>query len=306
MLVFRYVCLLLSFFTGLSQADDGDASLEVRLTEVIWEWSPYYTSVGALVPLTDAPPNVAGMDVSEFEVYQQLAASSLKPNVMLLEASVYPMPLLGTYLRSQYPEQYDHDDRRFRLIPAMTSGFQEPWAVSAFFGNDMVFVRSGQPKKETNRGYMGFLLSAGKKHIKDNRLIDDDWFEFEWKMKGERIFEQDRLSWSFRLGSRLHRNPEIKSTAYVGVTRSALDFNAPALSWLQNSQLKLVTEFIADSGQFARQEAILGKKVPVQWLKSAVQLDVGVIYEGLAKYSGELRATGNPGWIFVIRPNVEF
>lgn len=304
--IHRSALLLLIGCASLAFADDGDASLEVRRTEVIWEWSPYYTSVGVLIPLTDAPPNIAGEGVSEVEVYSHLLASSLAPNVFLLEASVYPMPLLGTQIRKNSPESYDRDDNHLRVIPALTAGFQEPWAVSFFFGNDMIFLRPGQENRETNRGYMGFLVSYGDQHIKDNRLIDDDWFEVEWKMKGERIFKEDRLSWSFRLGTRFHRSPNIENTAYFGLTRSALDFNAPMLSWLQNSQVKLISEFLQKTGTFARQEVILGKKIPIRTWKSAMQLDFGFIYERQAKYSGELLNTGRTGFTFVIRPNIEF
>jgi hypothetical protein len=288
------------------RADDGDPALEVRQTEYIVELSPYYSSVAAIIPLTDAPPSVAGDELSEFDVYQRLLGSSLKPGMLLLEASIYPMPLLGTYIRRQHPERYERDDQHFRLIPALTAGFQEPWAISAFFGNDMIFMRPGQAKKETNRGYMGFLVSYGDQHIKDNRLIDDQWFEVEWKMKGERIFEQDRLSWSFRVGTRFHRHPNIENTLYVGVSRSALDFNADLLSWLQNSEVKLMTEVLQSSGTFARQELILSKKVPIRSMKTAMKLDFGFIYERAAKYSGELLSTGGTGFTFIIRPNIEF
>jgi hypothetical protein len=178
--------------------------------------------------------------------------------------------------------------------------------VSTFFGNDMLFMRPGQPKKETNRGYMGFLVSYGDQHIKDNRLIDDDWFELEWKMKGERIFEQDKLTWSFRVGTRFHRHPNIENTAYFGISRSALDFNGPLLSWLQNSEIRLMSEFLQTSGTFARQEVILGKKIPIRSIKSAMQLDFGFIYERQAKYSGDLLSTGRTGFTFIVRPNISF
>jgi hypothetical protein len=302
----KALAIALVAMSAAARADDGDSSLEVRQTEFLVEISPYYSSVAAIFPLTDAPPNVAGDEVSEFDAYRRLLGSSLKPSMLLLEASVYPMPLLGTYIRRQHPERYERDDRHFRLIPALTAGFQEPWAISAFFGNDMIFMRPGQPKKETNRGYMGFLVSYGNRHIKDNRLVDDEWFEVEWKMKGERIFEQDRLSWSFRVGTRFHRSPDIENTVYFGVSRSALDFNANLLSWLHNSEVKLMTEVLQGSGTFARQELILGKKVPIRSMKSAMKLEFGFIYERAAKYSGELLTTGGTGFTFILRPNIEF
>jgi hypothetical protein len=288
--------------------DDGDARIEVKQTEVIWEWSPYYSSVGLHIPLIDAPQEIALGDMGEDEVYRRLFASTLDPTVLLLEASVYPMPLLGTSLRKNSPRTYESDSHHLNIIPALTAGFQEPWAVSAFIGNDLLFIRPGQAIKETNRGYMGYLFSFGKKHIADNRLIDDDWVEFEWKMKGERIFKEDRLSWSFRLGTRQHRNPDIKSTVYFGISRSSLDFEAPLLSWLQNTKINLMSEFIRDSGRFSRQEIIFGKKLPMKaggWI-AAWQIETGVIYQKQAKYVGSLGQTLDSGATFVLRPNIEF
>ncbi|MDF3822722.1 hypothetical protein P3G55_22680, partial [Leptospira sp. 96542] len=41
-----------------------------------------------------------------------------------------------------------------------------------------------------HRGYMGYLLSCGAQHIHNNVLIDDNWCELEWKLKGERTFRE--------------------------------------------------------------------------------------------------------------------
>lgn len=288
-------------------ADDGDARLEVKLSEILWELSPYYSNVGLLVPLGNSLQSVANETMSEAEVYRNLFAQATSPDVFLLEASIYPMPWLGTELRRNSPDLYARDGRGLNLIPALTEGFQEPWAISAFLGSDMIFVRPGQPIKESNRGFMGYLLSYGGKHIANNRLIDDEWLEFEWKMKGERIFKDDRLSWSFRLGARFHEHPEIADTWYVGISRSSLDFNAPILSWLHNTKLNLLTEVLQDSGKFSRQEIIFGKKLPVasNWM-AAWQIEFGAIYDSRNKYSGTLEQQTEKGTTFVLRPNIEF
>lgn len=288
-------------------ADDGDARLEVKQTEVLWELSPYYTSVGLLVPLGNSLQTLANEAMGEAEVYGELFAKSGSPDVFLLEASIYPMPWLGTELRKNSPGLYGRDARGANLIPALTAGFQEPWAVSAFLGNDLLFVRPGQAVKETNRGFMGYLLTYGNKHIANNRMFDDDWLEFEWKMKGERIFNDDRLSWSFRLGARFHRHPDIADTLYLGISRSSLDFNAPMLSWLHNTKINLLTEFVQDSSRFSRQEIIFGKKLPARsrWL-AAWQIEVGAIYDSRNKYRGALSQQTEKGTTFVLRPNIEF
>ncbi|MFN0037926.1 MAG: hypothetical protein ACKVP2_00225 [Burkholderiales bacterium] len=285
----------------------GEVTTKPR-TEVIWEWGAYYTSVGLNIPLTDeAVPE--GGEMSETEVYATLLANSLRPRVLLLEASVYPMPILGTWIRSHEPGLYEDAwiaGHRVNLLQALTAGFQEPWAVSVFFGNQIRFTRRGEQDRDTNRGYMGYLVSAGKKHIRDDVLIDDDWLELEWKMKGERKFAGERLSWSFRAGTKFHRNPEIANVVYLGIGRSNLDFGWKYFSWLKNSRVYLLTEFTSDSMTFARQELLFAKKLPLQSCRCALELGVGLIYESDVKYTGSLANTDRNALSLVLRPNLEF
>src|SRR6185503_589681 len=249
-----------------------------------------------------------GGQLSEIDVYRQLFERSYRPNVIALEASVYPMPILGTWIRRHHPGFYD--DARIvgdvNLVQAITAGFQEPWAVSAFFGSQMKFTREGGTERGTNWGYMGDLVSAGKKHIKNNVLIDDDWIEAEWKLKGERMFNEERLSWSFRGGARLNRNHDIANTLYIGTRRSNLDFKSRFLSWLDNSRIDLFTEFAMDRRGLVRQEIIFGKKYPFESRKMAWELDFGVIYERARKYTGDLAPLAKTGFTLVLRPNLVF
>lgn len=278
-------------------------------TEVLREWGAYYSSVGLYVPISDDPfPD--GGQMEEFDVYRQLFERSLRPNVLILEASVYPMPILGVVTRRHRPQFYDQfalgGGDNLNLIQAVTAGFQEPWAVSLFLGGQMKFSRAGESERDTNRGYMGYLVSAGKKHIKENVLIDDDWIELEWKMKGERTFKEERLSWSFRLGAKANRNPEIADTVYVGISRSSLDFKSPFLSYLHNSRVKLFTEFASDNARLVRQEIIFGKKYPIESKRIAWELDFGVIYERADKYTGGLAPLAKTSYTLVFRPNIVF
>ena len=41
--------------------------------------------------------------------------------------------------------------------------------MSAFFGSQMKFTRPEETERSTNRGYIGYLVSAGTKHIKEQR-----------------------------------------------------------------------------------------------------------------------------------------
>lgn len=276
-----------------------------REIEFIRELGAYYTSVAVQIPLADEPVT-EGSDMSEGEVYRRLFAASARPSALLLEASIYPMPLLGTHLKKHSPDFYDTRWLGVDVVPAVTAGFQEPWALSAFVGADMRFTRPGEAARDTNRGYMGYLMSVGNRHIRDNVMIDDDWLEFEWKMKGERIFVADRLTWSFRVGGRWHGHPEIRDTVYLGISRSDTNYGLPLLRWLNNTQVTLTTEFSQKDFEFLRQEVIFGKKLPMSRWFSALQFDIGVIHEQRGKYTGQLGAESAGGTTFVFRPGLEF
>jgi len=301
----RLACLLLiASASALAQEKPTeklvDKAAEKSKVEVITEFGAYYSSVGLYIPVGDDLPDGGKLD--EQDVYKQLFQRSYKPNVVALEVSVYPMPLLGVWLRKEHATFYDIAPS---VVQAVTAGFQEPWAVSAFFGSQMKFTRPEEGERGTNRGYVGYLLSAGTKHIKSNVLIDDDWIELEAKMKGERIFREDRLEWSFRLGGKYNSNRDIANTIYLGLRRSNLDFKSPFLSFLDNSRVDLFTEFGTD-GSLLRQEIIFGKKYPLESRRMAWELDFGVIYERAAKYSGDLAPLAKNSLTVVFRPNLVF
>jgi hypothetical protein len=306
------VFLSLLFATGVALADAPSSDAKVNEKprfEVLWEWDAYYTSVGLHIPLNEEQLPDGG-DMTEFEVYRHLFARSLKPGLFMLEASVYPMSALGVWVRKHEEQLYEDanigGNRHFNAIQAVTAGFQEPWAVSAFVGSEMQFTKAGQDRRDTNRGYMGYLFSAGKKHIKDNVLIDDDWFEVEWKLKGERVFMDDRLAWSFRVGTKVNRNRDIADVIYLGINRSSLDFRGPFLSWLDNSNMRLLTEVSSDQFHLLRQEVIFGKKYPLPSWGVALELDFGVIYEKAQKYTGSLAYLAETSYSLVFRPNINF
>jgi hypothetical protein len=292
----RFASLLLLLAAGAAFGQDRPKA------EVITEWGAYYTSVGLYIPIS-AEQFPDGGRLNEIDVYRQLFERSWRPNVVAFEASVYPMPIAGVWLRQEYLDFYD---RAPSLIQAATAGFQEPWAVSAFFGSQMKFSRPDETERGTNRGYMGYLVSAGTKHIKSNVLIADDWLELEWKLKGERIFKEDRLDWSFRVGGRYNSNRDIADTLHIGLRRSNLDFRSPFLSWLDNSRIDLLTELAVDGLTLVRQEVIFGKKYPLESRKYALELDFGLIYERASKYSGDLAPLAKTAVTVVFRPNIVF
>jgi len=276
--------------------------------EFVWELDPYYSQVSLHFPLTDAPiPEITG--TNEFAVYRKLFIDSLVPRFMLVEAAVFPMPLIGVGLKEYQRDFYkgfNVGSSDLNLLEAVTAGFQEPYAFSIFLGDMVSFVKPGQEKISSNKGYMGYMISYSNQHIKRNVLIPDHNVEIEWKMKGERIFKEDKLSWSFRLGSKLHENPDITNTLYFGLRRSNLDFTADFLSLLNNSSIDFRWDFSAKDGRPLRQEYVIGKKFPIKRWGVALKMDVGVIWENSARYTGALRDKDFQNLSAVIRPNIEF
>ncbi|HEB02752.1 MAG TPA: hypothetical protein ENI12_05910, partial [Nitrospirae bacterium] len=114
------------------------------------------------------PPSIAGLPARlkfiTFPRKSETAQGSYIPRFMVLEASVYPMPIAGVLVKSNADQQYKNGGaiNHFNVIQAITEGFEEPWAVSLFLGNVMNFKRAGSPEMEGgNKGFMGYLLSAG-------------------------------------------------------------------------------------------------------------------------------------------------
>lgn len=277
---------------------------EVELTP---ELDAYYSNLGLHIPLTNRPiPDVG--ESNELKVYSDLFKNSLTPRFLLLEASVFPMPALGTYLKKNNRSFYDSsgsgDD--FNFIGSITAGFQEPYSFSLFFGDVVTFVKPGERRNGSNKGYMGYLFTVADQHIKNNQLITDKSLEIEWKLKGERNFSDEKLNWSFRIGAKIHDNPEIADVIYLGLRRSNLDFKSSALSWLKNSSFDFRWDFGIQEAGLLRQEYIIGKKLPLKDYNLALRLDMGMIWQNSKYYSGSLMDRDSDRVTIVFRPNLEF
>ncbi|HUS24632.1 MAG TPA: hypothetical protein VM369_06770 [Candidatus Binatia bacterium] len=271
------------------------------------EWTPeltaYYSNVELAVPLTARPvPQLHGAD--ELQLYRALLLEALRPQVLLFEASVYPMPVLGAWVRRRHPSLYDEArSGGTNWIEAVTAGFPEPAAVSVFLGSSASLAPAAGAAGTSNRAHVGTLLSFGTEHIAHNRLLHEPWYELEWKLKGDRQTPGRRLSWSFRLGTRQHSDPDIADTVYLGLKRGHLDFAAPVLTWLDNSDAELTVAACARG--LAAAQVLAGKSYPLQRWHLALALQAGLVYESDRVYTGRL-AEPRDNVIFVLRPNVGF
>ena len=304
--------LPLFFYPPLALAEDevthSPSMEEGTSSEIMWEFDPYYTDVGIFLPLSTEPILTITSD-DELEIYRSLIKGSAIPRYMWIEASIYPMPILGSYLKEQTPEFYNRwqvGSGGTNFLESATAGFQEPWAASAFFGNIANLVRPGETRTGSNMGYTGYLISAGSKHIKENIFIADNWYELEWKIKGTRNFPNDKLQWSFRVGGKFHDNPYVTNVAYAAIHRSNLNASFPFLNWINNSELDLKIHLSQLTSAIIRSEMIIGKKYPLANRNFTPTLNVGLIWSSPQEYSGLLSTSDKNTITLVFRPSIEF
>ncbi len=307
-----------------------------------FEFDPYYSDVAFYLSLTKRPVPFLGEE-NEASIYKNLLYDSPLPRFFLLELSAYPLPCLAVYLKKNHRQFYNRADigEDANLIQSICSGFEEPYAVSIFLGNLVSFkprpspTGEGKPQsaekrssqnqrpvsssatgqrdiaEESGKGYSGYLFSRGNYHIKDSELIRDNWYEVEWKVKGDRIAPDRKMSWSFRIGAILHEHPEIKDVIYFSLHRDRIDYQIHELSFLKNTELEYRFDVNKQNWKVIRHFFLVGKSFPlgspVAKKKLVFKLRLGFLWEGEEKYTGSLARLKKEGYFqFLFRPNVEF
>jgi len=275
--------------------------------ELVFEPDAYYTDVDLIIGLTKSPIPQLG-ELTESEIYGKLLSrAALLPQFLVLEASVYPMPYLGTYIREHNERFYDNAQisGSFNWIKAVTAGFDEPYAVSLLAGNVANFYVPGNSDTK-GLGYSGYLFSMGNYHIKDNVLVQDQWREYEWKMKGDRKSPVKKLSWSFRIGAKLHGNPNIADVIYFSIRRSRVDYQPEESSIFHNSGFEYTYEMDSRTFDAIRHYFFVEKKWPVKNRRMAYSLAVGFVWDSEKMYTGVLATGQGNNFQFILRPNIEF
>jgi hypothetical protein len=311
MLALLVATLLIAAAVPVARAEDDQPAVPPtpppELYKIEFEPDAYYTSLGLYLALTKAPiPHVG--EQSEKNLYLTLLSRAYAPRFLVIEGSVNPLPYLGTYIKEHHESFYEEAQitGSFNWVQAITAGFEEPYAVSVFLGN-IVDFSIPEDKKSKGIGYSGLLYSRGTYHIKNNTLIRDDWWEMEWKVKGDRKTQDQKLGWSFRFGAKLHGNRDITDIYYLSFRRSRLDYRPKNDSLFNNSGFEYTVDFERGTFTPIRHYFFVDKKWPLENKKMAFSLATGFIWESPKKYSGDL-ATDHSGsqTQIILRPNIEF
>lgn len=270
------------------------------------ELDPYYSNIAYFKALDDTPIPELGKR-TEREVYRDLFYRSYLPRFVLVEASINPMPILGVWLKSKAAEEVYNNMRvtqDLNLVEVVTAGFEEPYALSLFFGN-MVKYKSDDSSAIQSKGFMGYLASFGHLHIRNNKLVEDRWGEFEWKIKGDQILADRSLSWSFRFGIKIHDNPLITDEFYIALKRTRIQEHGDIYSWIQNGGIEFKYRMDKNSGATIGQQLIIDKKIPIKKNGWVISLGVGIVRDTPEKYKGDL-LIDKSHTAFVLRPSIAF
>jgi hypothetical protein len=285
----------------------GLVPLRAAETETIaWETEvdPYYTSIGLYINLTDQPiPHLNTTD--EKNIYGDLLLRSYKPRFMLIEASVYPMPVLGAFWRHNYRDSYDKAQlgSDLNMVEALTAGFEEPYALSLFLGN-MVTYQSDITAMGKNKGFMGYLLSVGDKHLFRNQVIDDNWLELEWKIKGTVSQTQMDLDWSLRAGLKWHDEEAIADAYYFAFRRDHSEIKNAWLSFMENSGVDVYFEFGQALRAPTQQRLLFHKNIPLQNSKNRFVFTLGLIRTSQRRYQPPYQIDTDLQLVFT--PSIKF
>lgn len=284
-----------------------EPSADFKRLELDFEPDAYYTNVSITFSLTREPIPHLG-ERPEAEIYRALFARSYLPRFVLIEASINPLPCLGVYIKKNHQDFYDNAklSDSFNWIKALTAGFEEPWAFSFFAGNVVDFDIPGR-RDLTGKGYSGYLYSRGNYHIKDNTLVKDDWWEVEWKLKGDRKSPVKKLNWSFRIGAKFHGNHEITDIIYLSFRRSRVDFKPGKNFFFHNSGFEYTFDMSRRGLHPVRHYFFVDKKWPYANTHTAFSLALGFVWESADKYTGRLAAgRTQDDFQIILRPNLEF
>jgi hypothetical protein len=270
---------------------------------------PYYICTGFDFSLSKNP--IPTLDTTrEWPVYHHLLTNMFIPNCFLMELSAYPLPLAGVAARAWAPTYYNRAQiNGVNMIRALTESvnFKEPWSVSAFVGHMVHF--KGADNVFNGHGNIGLLGSYGYYHIKDNGLIPDHWLELEAKIKVDKRGNDVQYATSYRIGTRLHSEEDIKDLFYVGIRRDRTDFKESGFSFIKNTCFQVRPIFSFKPLQAVSLTLEAGKKYPFTVKKKTfvLGLSLGVTWNINNPYSGRLAQGFTPGSISpLINPVIRF
>lgn len=285
--------------------------------------NPYKVFGSAYMNFRRHAPIHAIQPQQENRMYQHLLQGFGLPRFVLVQATLNPLATVSAFCETDDPVLFN----RCKVYPginwlkSLSTGPEEPYALSLFLGNITFFRRataSVSETRQTGSALAGVVFSTGHWHILDNIRIDDRWYEVELALTG-RFFEppqQRKLTWDFRLGYKTHENPLAFDVAVLSLNRSHSDWQFKNWSLFQNSEFNAAFNFPvgADSRHrplLTRIYLVFTKKYPITLLRRTwlLKLGTGVVHARIRRFDRDTRdfePRESDKFVWLIKPNIEF
>jgi len=272
----------------------------------------YYSCLAYTVAITKQP--IPEMNITrEGDLYWYMLRNFIFPRYILFEVSLYPLPIAGVYIKKEARNFYNDSEiiPGINIVKAVTTGFSEPYAASVFFGNVANFTR-GDSSEVTGRGFSGFAMSYGNRHIVDNIMVVDKWFEMELKIKGMDYHQVHNMEWSYSVGIKMHDNNEIRHHFFVSLYRNYINYAdgvRSLIGFFRNTEQQLRIDFDLAHLDIRRPTSfsfLMGKNFPIGDGKVTFALKIGALKIFSDGYSGRLKRDINRKWALMIRPMAYF
>ena len=276
--------------------------------EINVELDHYYTCLSYTVAITKQP--IPEMNITrEGELYWHMLKNFIFPRYILFEASLYPLPIAGVYIKKEARNFYNDSEivRGINIVKAVTTGFPEPYAGAVFFGNVANFTK-GDSDEVTGRGFSGIAISYGDRHIVDNIMVADKWLELELKIKGVDEHQVHNMEWSYSVGIKLHDNNEISQQFSISIYRNSIyyaDSIGSLLGFLRNTEQQLRIDFNLEHLNIKKPTSfsfLVGKNFPIGDGTVTLALKAGGLKIFSDGYSGSLKQDIDRKWALMVRP----
>ena len=116
-------------------------ALSANETMFEYELDAYYSNISWTKGFHNQEVPVV-QNLKELDIYKQILKNSLQPDFIMFEASINPMPILGVYLKDVWYAGEDSRKIDAQLVQAVTTGFEEPYALSVFAGRVLQIGRA--------------------------------------------------------------------------------------------------------------------------------------------------------------------
>lgn len=258
-------------------------------SDILFEWIDlYYMPLGINFYHSKESPVIDYK--SERQIIREALKGFYQPRSLTMEASAYPMALSAVALRSFWIEGYEFINREALAYPVdslTVHEYREPYAFSLLVGRVLTFSDQRGKDSLVGRVYSGYLLTAGKHHVRNSQFINSDWLEAELKLSGDYKNSKRQWQYRYRMGFRVNEVPVIRNKLFFSVKRSQVDVLEKNWSWINNTHTLIYTHFDPEPLSLSGIGLEWGKTFPLKKKDKAWSLKLGLHYQALSPYSDE-------------------